>query len=123
MSRATIHIPFHHIDAIRESLETGRQIASEQRDGANDDGRLREIEALLDQLVKPPATSSPSVSGSREILWQAAYDALCAGAEAFAADCNELWQGGLTVPEGRKALRLLEEQLDLLDALGASPPR
>jgi hypothetical protein len=121
MSRATIHIPLAHVGAIRESLEASRLDLARDQDGDGPLQHRQEIEALLDQLEAPSNGAARAVSGARDVLWHAAYDALCASAEAFAADCNDLWRGRPTVAEARAALTRLAERLDLLRSLGAPP--
>jgi hypothetical protein len=118
MSTATIHIPGEHVAAIRESLEASRRDVARELDGEARAGRAREIDAVLAQLDAADADASLAVSGARQVLWHAAYDALCACAESFAADCNDLWRGRPTTEDARAALAHLERRLDLLDALG-----
>jgi hypothetical protein len=121
MPRATINIPVEHVAAIRESLEACREDIEHRPCGDAHPDSMREIDALLEQLSPYAAEAGRSVSGARHILWHAAYDALCAGAESFASDCNDLWRGRLTVHDVRDALSRLEERLDLLDALEVPP--
>ena len=54
--------------------------------------------------------------------WHAAYDALCAAAEALADDCNDHWREG--DPERlRRRLAAVAAGLELLAALGPPPAR
>lgn len=117
MSRATVHIPIEHLEAVRASLEANRQDVSHGPDPGSEPGRLGEIDALLEQLSDGAGEAGRAVSGAYDVLWQAAYDTLCSAAEGFAADCNDLWTDRLTTADLRVALARLEGRLDLLDAL------
>jgi hypothetical protein len=121
MTRGTIHIPIEHIGALRESLEANRQDLSHQPIGPNRPQRLTEIDALLQQLDVSGGGNERSVSGARDLLWRAAYDALCSAAEGIAADCNDLWRGRITLVDIRIALTRLEGRIDLLESLGSQP--
>ena len=121
MTRGTVHIPIEHIDALRESLEASRQDISHQPVGPTHPQRLHEIDALLQQLDTAGGGNGRSVSGARDVLWRAAYDALCSAAEGIAADCNDLWRGRMTLADIRIALVRLEGRVDLLESLGPQP--
>ena len=114
MSMATVQIPEQQRAAVRASLDAIRQQAANATEGAQ---RREEIDALLEQLDAAPDGAPLRVTGPRAILWDAAYDTLCAAAERFASDCNELWRGATDVEEVRRQLDRLEQRLGLLGSL------
>jgi hypothetical protein len=119
MSVATVLIPDQERDAIRASLGALRQQAPDTTDGVQ---RRNEVDALLAQLDAAPAASEPlHLTGSRTVLWDAAYDILCTAAERFATDCNEIWRGGIDIDEARIQLGRLGQRLGLLGSLEADP--
>lgn len=118
MSVATVLIPDQQRDAIRASLEALRQ---QNADRADDARRRGEVDVLLDQLdAAPVGATSLHLTGSRTVLWDAAYDILCMAAERFARDCNEIWRGEIDIDEARGQLARVEERLGLLGSLGSS---
>lgn len=115
MSVATVLIPDQQRDAIRASLDAFRQQASDTAEAAR---RRGEVDALLAQIDAAPVDSaSLHLTGSRAVLWEAAYDILCIAAERFARDCNEIWRGEIDVDEARSQLARVEERLGLLGSL------
>jgi hypothetical protein len=123
MSTATINIPHEHRRAVRDSLEARRHEIERDGDLGRRPEHLEEIDAVLQQIDASASDAAQAVTGSYRVLWTATYDALCLAAERFAADCNELWRGGLEVQRLRSGLDALGERIDLLETLGVSPER
>lgn len=120
MSTATIHIPRDHVGAVRDSLLARRQELAGDVD-ANTARFLPEIDAVLDQLDTDTLDVDRPVTGSRSILWNAAYDALCVAAERLASDCNEVWRGSVDPAELHVQLAAIGERLTLLGSFGPPP--
>jgi|GEM_PF-3844899 len=121
MSTATINIPHEHRGAVRDSLEARRHEIERDGDLGRRPEHLEEIDAVLEQIDLSATDAAQAVTGSYRVLWTAAYDALCLAAECFAADCNELWRGGLEARGLRSELDALGERIELLETLGPSP--
>lgn len=127
MSVATIQIPTTQIETIRESLAAARhdlagQLSRPGGDAAGGAAHLDEIDDLIGQIdsLDPGAGESHGVSGSRQALWAAAYDAACRAAERIADDCNDYWRGAIAAADVKREIAELGERFDLLEALG--PP-
>lgn len=118
MSVTTIQIPDAQIRAVRESLRARREDLADQPDARPD--RLAEIDSLLQQ-IGPGSAAYHELTGPSAVLWAVVYDSLCAAAERFAADCNELWRGATEPAETRTQLAALGVWLDLLETLGSKP--
>ncbi len=110
MSEITIQVPAEHLDAIRAGL-TGQPAG------------CGEARRLLAQLPSQgSAGDGPrELTGSRAVLWAAAYDALCTTAERLAEDCNEYWRGTIDSETIAAASRSLQARFELLAALGPPP--
>jgi hypothetical protein len=113
MRATTIQIPADHVEAVRQSL-LGRRGDGERQD---------EIDRLLGQIEDgaPDGARSCELTGSRTVLWDAIYDALCVAAEQLADDCNEYWRGEIAPDSARAALAGVGARLELLVGLGAPP--
>jgi hypothetical protein len=113
MSTIRIQLPTDHIEAFRRSL-LGRRGDAECPD---------ELDDLLAQLATCASGDSRpcELVGSRAVLWNVAYDSLCAAAEQLAEDCNEYWRGAVAADSARAAVADVGARLELVIALGAAP--
>jgi hypothetical protein len=113
MSVTTIKVPAAHIDAIRESLLSGRRHSA----------RADEIDRLLEQIHADAAPGSEprELTASRAVLWSAVYDSVCAAAERLAEDCNEYWRGVVDPSAARARIAEIGERFALLESLGPPP--
>jgi hypothetical protein len=137
MSDTTIEVPNEQVEALRETLTAARDelIAevehpdSEPRPASGDTratlrdrrARLADVERLLAQVDSEPGAAGRRLTGSREALWDALYDAFCMAAERLEQDCNEYWQGEIETGLLRDRISELSRRLDLLDSLGPPP--
>ena len=114
MSEATSQVPAEHVEAIRQSLSAR----------LDDAARVDEVRSLLRQIDDGPsgAARPHALTGSRAVLWNAVYEALCTASERFAEECNEYWRGAVDPDQARAGIARIAERLELLVALGA-PPR
>lgn len=123
MSETTIQIPAEHLQSIHRSLVDRQQTLAEGGGDPPADA-IAAVEALIAQVEAergaPP--SGLEVTGAREVLWNAVYDAFCAAVEAFADKCNDFWQTEGGSERLRAEIASLGSGLDLLDELGP-PPR
>jgi hypothetical protein len=114
MSATTIQVPAEHVEAIRQSLIARRDHAE----------RREEIDSLLGQIAGDSDGVGPRrLSGSRAVLWNAVYDALCVAAEQLADDCNEYWRGIAGAQPARSGIADVSARLELLVGLGPPPGR
>jgi hypothetical protein len=123
MTTATIHIPPEHLGAVRDSLRARRRELEADGSLSRGSDHLREIDAVIEQIDMEASGAPRPVTGPHTVLWNAAYDALCLGAERFAANCNELWRDSANTSGLRNELDELGARIDLLDGLGIPPDR
>lgn len=113
MSVTTIQIPAGHLDAIRESLVSGRRHST----------RVEEIDSLLEQIRSDPGRGAEprALTASRATLWTAIYDSVCGACERLAEDCNEYWRGVVDPSKTRERIAEIAERFELLESLGPPP--
>jgi hypothetical protein len=110
MSEITIQVPAEHLEAIRAGL-------ADRPEGGDEARRL-----LAQMPIRGFADDGPrELTGSRTVLWGAAYDALCVTAERLAEDCNEYWRGATDPDAIRAATTSLHARFELLVAIGPPP--
>jgi hypothetical protein len=119
MSVTTVQIPAEHVTSIREGLLSRR----DQLEVAALGTEAGEVEELIEQLGvgDSAAIGSREVTGSRDALWTAVYDAVCAAAERLADECNEYWRGAIAPAHTKAAIDQLRRRFELLESLGPPP--
>lgn len=137
MSVTTILIPVEQVDAIRESLlaSHGQLVEELAQDGPRATGgvragaaqvraRLALIERLLEQIGRTPSPEPTAcrLTGSRKILWSAAYDAVGIAAERLADVCGSYWRGSIAPADVHARIADLSARFELLEALGPPDP-
>lgn len=128
MSVITVLIPADHVEGVRQSLlDARRELDQGWDEEAAQAARLRrerldEVELLLEQLGDAdPPPERQEVTGSRTVIWNVLYGAVCAAAERVADDCNDYWGGGIESAVLRKGISGLAASFDLLDSVGPPP--
>lgn len=119
----TIEFSHSQLPALRRSLLAARKQLEESATAsdARSRTRLAELDEALSQLTPMPESGSVSLTGSRAMLWDAVYDALCEGAEDLLETCVEYWRGTVTPAKARGLVAAIDKWISTLESLG--PPQ